>query len=93
MCIQVFGLCVLAVYGPDIQAISYLTWLYLLSAIKVLITFLKFLPQVLFNYERKSTQVATFPHPVLPYFAFPTSSVVCHTATDWVVLRDWLVYF
>jgi hypothetical protein len=35
---------------------SYLDWLYLLSSVKVVITILKFLPQVLLNIRRKSTK-------------------------------------
>lgn len=35
---------------------TYLDWLYLLSSVKVVITILKFLPQVLLNIRRKSTK-------------------------------------
>ena len=37
-------------------SLQFLQWLYLLSAIKVIITGLKFYPQVMYNYKRKSTQ-------------------------------------
>lgn len=40
----------------DCQLCNFLNWLYLLSTIKVLITILKFYPQVMSNYHRKSTQ-------------------------------------
>jgi hypothetical protein len=40
----------------DCQVCNFLNWLYLLSTVKVLITILKFYPQVLSNYNRKSTQ-------------------------------------
>mmetsp|Transcript_23816 Transcript_23816/g.34923 ORF Transcript_23816/g.34923 Transcript_23816/m.34923 type:complete len:324 (-) Transcript_23816:102-1073(-) len=40
----------------DCLVCSFLNWLYLLSSIKVLITVLKFYPQVLSNLRRKSTQ-------------------------------------
>lgn len=40
----------------DCQVCNFLNWLYLLSTVKVLITVLKFYPQVISNYNRKSTQ-------------------------------------
>lgn len=85
--LQLFGLCVLAVYGQDIAALSYLSWLYLLSAIKVLITFLKFLPQVLFNYERKSTQGWSMPGTVMDLCGSVLS--ISQLVLDCYFLSDW----
>lgn len=84
---QIFGLGVLAVYGPDIKAISFLTWLYLLSSIKVLITFLKFLPQVLFNYERKSTRGWSMPGTIMDLMGSVLS--ISQLVLDCYFVGDW----
>jgi hypothetical protein len=87
ICAQIFGLVVLAVYGPDFKAISYLSWLYLLSGIKVLITFLKFLPQVLYNYERKSTKGWSMPGTIMDLMGSILS--ISQLILDCYFLDDW----
>lgn len=85
--LQLFGLGVLVVYGRDIHAISYLAWLYLLSAIKVLITFLKFLPQVLHNYERKSTRGWSMPGTIMDLIGSVLS--IAQLLLDCYFMKDW----
>ena len=85
--IQVFALIVLLVYGRDIKALSFLTWLYLLSAIKVIITFLKFLPQVLYNYERKSTQGWSMPGTQMDLIGSVLS--ISQLVLDCYFMNDW----
>jgi uncharacterized protein with PQ loop repeat len=50
----IIGLLTAAIFGDKV--FTYVDWLYLLSTIKVVITILKFLPQVLLNIRRKSTK-------------------------------------
>lgn len=50
------GLCSVLFLQPYMRLCTMLNWLYLLSVVKVIITILKFLPQVRANIRRKSTQ-------------------------------------
>jgi cystinosin len=43
-------------WSTVVPLFSWLNWLYVLSTVKVIITCLKFLPQVMLNYERKATR-------------------------------------
>jgi cystinosin len=48
----VFGMSMLVIGGKLFSALNYL---YLLSYVKILVTLIKYIPQVVLNYQRKST--------------------------------------